>query len=87
MWAKYWCMAACGCDGEAADTPVAGHGTCDCAGLHNAPRLLPAALHQPICSPAAARGGHQWLERWQKLPGLQNILTTYQQSKETILNK
>ena len=44
--------------GGAADTPVAGHVT-----VRTAQCATIAALHQPICSPAAAREGHQWIDR------------------------
>ena len=50
----------------AADTPVAGHVT-----VRTAQCATIAALHQPICSPAAARESHQWIDRWQELGELQ----------------
>ena len=48
--------------GGAADTPVAGHVT-----VRTAQCATIAVLLQPICSPAAAREGHQWIDRWQEL--------------------
>ena len=65
---EYWCMedGRRHAGGGAADTPVAGHVT-----VRTAQCATIAALHQPICSPAAAREGHQWIDRWQELGELQ----------------
>ena len=61
----------------AGDTPVAGHVT-----VRTAQCATIAALLQPICSPAAAREGHQWIDRWQELGNYSRFLTLICEKKK-----
>ena len=63
--------------GGATDTLVAGHVT-----VRTAQCATIAALHQPICSPAAAREGHQWIDRWQELGNYSRFLTLICEAKK-----
>ena len=56
----------------------AGCGTCDCT----AQCATIAALLQPICSPAAAREGHQWIDWWQELGNYSRFLTLICEAKK-----